>query len=241
MEIAEGLTPLIGVVEISSEVGLVAAGVFVIVFVIVCAVAYWIVRKGTPGPQGTTAWQFNMTRQLPVSKPAFDRVAHLTAKAIAPPTISPEKRLMIENLAPVRNALAVFYRVTMVVSGLCVIGGSIVLFRQADSGNMLGLPAAIILLLGLGALLSGLNPNRTIDPVAPLDRELFKNIHVHVSNQPLTIDLNRFDLMKAGEMFRQGSSPSEVARAVYPHYNELSDTDKGVVEEALAQWLNRDV
>ncbi len=40
----------------------------------------------------------------------------------------------------------------MVAAGLFGVGVSVWMFRQADSGNMMGLPAAIILLLSLGAI-----------------------------------------------------------------------------------------
>lgn len=58
---------------------------------------------------------------------------------------------------------------------------------------------------------------------------------MQISKQPLTIDLGELDLIKAGEMLRRGSPPDEIARAVFPAYDTLTELEKGAVLEALAQ------
>jgi hypothetical protein len=225
--------PLVAVVEIGSTAGVLAFAVFVITFVIVCAV-FWLFRQGKAGPRGATTWRVDATRQLPVEKPTFDALASLTEEALASRPVTPAAREAAQSLGRVRDTVARLYRITMTLVGVCGIAFSIVLFRQADSGNMLGLPAGIVLLLSLGALGSGLIPSRTVDPVAPIDPELFKNIHVHASTQPMEIRLDRVDLIRASEMLRAGASPADVARAIHPDYDTLQEFEKTAVQHAIA-------
>lgn len=225
--------PLIALVEVGSAAAVLAGAVFVITFVIVCA-AFWLFRGRSAGPRGGTTWRFDAARQLDVDKPTFDALANLTETALARPPVTAATREAVDSLDRVRKTVAGLYRTTMTLVGVCGIGLSIVLFRQADSGNMLGLPAGIILLLSLGALGSGLIPNRTVDPVAPLDPELFKNIHVRTSMQPLEIRLDHVDLSRAKELLRAGASREDVARTLYPDYDALPEADQRAVQLAIA-------
>lgn len=151
------LTPRIfAVVEIGSDLSglLLLGGVFIATFILVLA-AYWLIVRSKPGPQGTTTWQLDMSSRLPVSKATFDQIASTTAKALSRPKITPETRTFLRRLDHARGALAGVYRIAriaMIAMGLFGVGVSVWMFRQADSGNMMGLPAAIILLISLGAI-----------------------------------------------------------------------------------------
>lgn len=236
----EDSTSVFAVVELGSQVGLIAAAVFVAVFGIVCVVAWLLLRTARPGPRGATNWEFNLTHQLPVSKPTFERLAHVAERAFERPEIAPETRAGMESLKDVRNTLASGYQVTLILIGLGGVAAAIALFKQADPANMLGLPAGIILLLSLGALLSGLIPSRTVKPIEPLDRSLFKNVRVEVvSNQPLTIALGESEMARALAMLRQGASPDAIARSVYPQYDALGDREKTAVQQLLSEALRR--
>jgi hypothetical protein len=226
---------LFAVVEIGSQWVVLVLAVFVITFAVVAGALLWVLRRGKSGPQDTTTWQFDTTGRLPVGKRTFDNLAGLTEELVAPPAVSPETRQFVESLKPVRDTLATSIRVILIAAGLGGIAIAIALFRQADSSNMMGLPAGIVLLISLGALLSGLIPSRTIDPVKPLDRELLQKIRVQVSKQPLTINLTSSDLAKAAEIMRQGASLEEVARSIYPDYDALGRIERAAVQQALAQ------
>ena len=228
--------PLLAVVELGAGAAALLLAAFVLVLAAVCA-GVWFLSRGTPGPKGTTEWRANLSQQLPVSKPTFDRLADLTERAVRPPALAPETRAAIDSLGTLRKPLAVVYRGGLIVLGLGGLVLAFVLFRGADSANMQGLPAAIILLLSLGALGSGLIPNRTIDPVEPLDPDLFKNVHVQVSKQPLTVHLSPFELTRAKEMLRRGVPLDDIARAVHADYDTLEDVEKHAVQQMLAEAL----
>jgi hypothetical protein len=178
---------VIAVVEIDPVAGLVALAVLGVMIVVVGVGAWWLLRHLRPGRDGTS-WQLNATTRLPVSKPTLDRVASLADKTLAKPEVPPKTRALFDQLTSSRNTFAVVYRTILILAGLLGVAGAIGLFRQADSANMLGLPASIILLVSLGALLSGLIPSRTVKPIEPLDPALFKNVHVNVSTERITID-----------------------------------------------------
>ena len=228
--------PFVAVVEIGAGAAVLVLAVFILAVVGACAVL-WFLSRGTPGPRGTTQWRFDVTQELPVSKPTFDRLADLTERAMTPPALAPGTRAAIDGLGPLRKTLARIYRVALILIGLGGLGLSFVLFRGADSANMQGLPASIILLFSLGAIGSGLIPNRTVDPVEPLDPELFRNIHVLVSRDPLTVRLSQFELAKAKDMLRQGAALDDIARAVYAAYDTLGDSEKRAVQQTLAEAL----
>jgi hypothetical protein len=229
---------IFAVVELASLTGLVAAAVFLVVFAIVCIVAWWLLRMLRPGSPGPTTWELNFTHQLPVSGSTAGRIADITERAMRRPDIAPETRARLDALRETRQTVASFYRSALTLIGLAGAAAAVALFTQADSANMLGLPAAIILLLSLGALLKGVIPSRTVKPLASLDPSLFRNVHVEVaSNQPLTINLGESDMAKAMAMLREGASPDAIARALHPQYDALGNLEKRAVEQALSQAL----
>ena len=179
---------VIAVVEIDPVAGLVALAVFAVVVVVLGVGAWWLLRNLRASPREGRSWQLNVTSRLPVSKGTFDRVTRLTEQRLAKPEVTPETRAFVDRLADTRDAIAVVNRAILILVGLLGVAGAIGLFRQADSANMLGLPASIILLVSLGALLSGLIPSRTVKPIEPLDPALFKNVDVNVSTERITID-----------------------------------------------------
>jgi hypothetical protein len=228
----------IAVVELASQGRLIAAAVFIGVFAFVCFVAWLLLRTVTRGDAAT--WELNFTQQLPVSKPTFERIAHFSQRAVARPEVSSETCARLDNLQDVRNTLASGYRAAMVLIGLGGVAAAVALVRQSDSANMLGLPAGIILLLSLGALLSGLVPSRVVTPSKPLDPALFKNVRVEVvQNQPLTISLGEPEMANALAMRRQGASLDAIARSVYPPYDGLSRVERAAVQQGLAESLRR--
>jgi hypothetical protein len=233
---------LLAVVEISDSPAMLAVVVSIAALFAVLAIfaLIWLIRNARSGADGSTTWQVNLARPIEVEKPTFDRIVDLTQRAVERPVVTPETREFVEHLGQTRNALAIVVRVGLILGGLLGIALSIVLFRQADSANMMGLPAGIILLVSLGTLLSGIIPSSTIKPtLEPLDPGLLDKFDVQVRTQPLTVNLSQFDVMKMNEMVRGGSSMEEVARAIYPGYDRLSETDKSAIRHALAEAQDR--
>jgi hypothetical protein len=236
----DGPLSTIAVVELASQGGLLAAVVFIIVFAVVCVVAWLLLRTARPGARDAPTWELNFTHQLPVSKPTFERIAHVSQRAVARPRVSPETRARLDSLQDVRNTLASAYRAAMLLIGLGGVAAAVALFRQSDSANMLGLPAGIVLLLSLGALLAGLFPSRTATPIEPLDTSLFENVRVEViQKQPLTLSLGEPEMAKALAMHRQGASLDAIARSVHPQYDGLSSVEQAAVQQGLAEALRR--
>ena len=236
------MSQIVAVVEIGSDPTtlLLIVGVFLATFVLIVIAAYWLVRQSQPGPHGTTTWRLDVSPHLPVSKPTFDRVVRATDAALSRPRITPETRRSLDRLAGARKTFVSFYRVSMIVIGLAGVVVSVLWFREADSANMMGLPAAIVLLFSLGAILNGLIPSRTIDPIDPIDPALLDKIDVQVSTRPLTVELGESDFRKAADMRQNGSSPDEVARAVYPGYDGSDEFTRKAVRTVLEQALRAD-
>jgi hypothetical protein len=228
--------PLIAVVEIGPGAAAILLAVVALIAVGLGG-AFWLLSRGRRGPHGTTEWRFDFAGELPVGKPALDRLATLTEAALAPPALAPETRAAVDSLGSLRRTLAGIYRAALIVGGIGGLVLAFVLFRGADAANMQGLPAAIVLLLSLGALFSGLIPSRTVDPVTPVDPDLFKNISVQVSRQPLTVHLSQFELIRAKEMLRQGATLDAIARAVVAEYDRLGGPEKHAIQQTLAKAL----
>ena len=233
---------ILAVVEIGSDPTtlLLIVGVFLATFILVAVAAYWLVRQSHPGPQGTTTWRLDVSQRLPVSRRTFDQLASVTDAALSRPQVTPETRRSLDRLAGARKTFVSFYRITMIAIGLFGVGVSVLWFREADSANMMGLPAAIVLLLSLGAILNGLIPSRTVDPIDPIDPALLDKIDVQVSTRPLTVELDESDLRRAADMRRHGSSSDEVARAVYPGYDGADEFTRKAVRTMLEQALKAD-
>lgn len=214
--------------------------VFVFTILLVCLIAYLLLAKRKPGPQGASTWEFNLGGRLPVSKATFDRISNATATAVSKPEVAPEKLARLDGLARTRGTFVKVYRGLMIAVGLVGLGVAVSLFRDATPGNMLGLPAAIVLLLSLGALLSGLIPSRSIVGVEPIDSGLLDRIDVQVTRQqPLTVSLSAWDLQRVTESLRQGLSIADGARLVYPGYDRLDDFGKRALESALEQSVKK--
>lgn len=142
-------------------------------------------------------------------------------------------------MARTRKTIATGYRLGLVVAGLAGIALSIAIYMDYRDDEMILLPVAIIFLLSLGVLFSGLIPSRTVDPIEPIDRELLKNIDVDVTSQPLTIQLDDAFTTKAREMLERGMSPAEVAALITPAYDRLDDRERQAVKEAIAMLRHR--
>jgi hypothetical protein len=236
--------PVFAVVEIGGvPMLLLIAGVFIVTFVGVCAAAYLLlVKRRTDGT--ATTWKVQLQSGLPVSKRTFEWISRGTAAAMARPQISAATRAQLEQLGQVRAVFVPIYRVLMIVVGLAGLTAGILLLRSHTPANMLGLPAAIVLLLSLGALLKGLVPGPSIVPMDPLDPALLdqfkEKINVQViTSPPLTVRLSTSDIRQAADMLRRGVPIADAARAVHPGYADLSEMDKRSVEVAIAQATGR--
>jgi hypothetical protein len=129
----------------------------------------------------------------------------------------------------------------MIVVGLIGLAGSAALFHTHTPGNMHGLPGAIILLLALGALLSGLIPGPSVAPdMEPIDRRLLDKIKVRVTtSEPRAISLTAADLERGAALVRQGRDISDAARAAYRDYDALDEPEKRAMESMLAQAIEK--
>jgi hypothetical protein len=122
----------------------------------------------------------------------------------------------------------------MMIVGVAGMIASAFLFRDATPGNMLGLPASIVLLLALGAFLSGLLPSRSIVGVEPIDRALLDKLNFRVArSDPRVMSLSELDIERAADNLRAGASIEEAARQVYPEYEELDDFAKRALHSAV--------
>ena len=232
--------PVFTVVEIGDNpMLLLIAGVFVVTFITVCAVAYVLLAKRrTDGPGST--WKFDIQSRVPVSKHTFERIAHGAAAAAARPQISEATRAQLNQLDRARGVFVAVYRVLFIGVGLAGLTAGILLLRSHTSGNMHGLPGAIIVLLSLGALLKGIVPGPSVAPMEPLDQvhleQLKEKINAQVlTSEPLTVRLSAPEIQAASEMLRRGVPISDVLRTVYRGYTDLSESDRRALEFALRQ------
>ena len=224
-----------------SRVLFVVVGVFIVTFVLVCAVAYILLRRRSADSSQPSTWHFSFGTHLPVSKRTFDFTARQAAAAMSPPNVSAETRETLEGLARLRGVFAGVYRVLMMIVGLIGLVAAGALFHTHTPGNMHGLPGAIILLLALGALLSALVPPPSVAPdMEPIDRRLLDKIKVRVTtSEPRTISLTAADLERAAALVRQGRDISDAARAVCPEYDALDEPEKRAIESMLAQAIEK--
>jgi hypothetical protein len=231
---------LLGVVEIGGDPTLLIVGaVFIGTFIAVAAVGYLLLRKARTD-RTTPTWQFQLQTRLPVSKPTFDRISRATQAGLSTPATSPATRAQFDQLDRARSVCVSVYRVVMILVGLAGVTGGILLIRSHTPGNMQGLPGAIIVLVSLGALLNGLIPPRSIRPITPLDPALLdeakQKIRIQVSHAaPLHVTLSESDLQRAAESLRRGLPVADVARAVYPSYDNLDDMDRRALESLIRQ------
>ncbi len=232
------------VVDIAADpMLLLIGGVFIATFVAVCAVAYLIAQRRSKTPAGT--WTFQLHSRLPVSNTTFERLSRAAATATERPDISPATRAQLDQLGQLRSGFVSIYRVLMIFVGLAGLTAGALLLRSHTPANMNGLPGGIIVLLSLGALLSGLIPGPSIKPsVEPLEPALRDQLKQKmklqvITSPPLRVTLSESDMQRAVEMRRQGVPIAEVAHAVYPGYTGLGEADRQFVESAIAQAVQR--
>jgi len=235
------MSRLFAIVEIDGPLFLIIGGVFIVVFVVVSALAYLLLAKGRSTQSG---WHLNFRGRLPVSKPTFERMTAATAAARRVPDVSATTRARLDTLAGSRKTFVAVYRTVMIAVGLAGLMGAVFLLRSHTPGNMNGLPGGIILLLSLGALLNGLIPGPSIKPVELLDKDLRDQIRNKINVQvttaePLTLAVTENQLRRAAEMIRQGVSPEDAARAVAAANDSLSEADQQAIAAAVAHSLRR--
>ena len=228
---------VVAVVEIEGTAGMIILAVFVTVFLVVAALAWWIAHNMTVSTsKSPSTWRLSTDIPLPVSRQAtFDRLTDAVAKGASRPSLTPEQRHFVTGLSNTRRKLATGYRVGLVVVGVAGVALSIAIYRDYVDDEMILLPVAIIFLLSLGILLGGLIPSRTVDPIEPIDPDLLKKIQLNVTSQPLTVQLNDEVTARAMKMLSGGMTPADVARQVIPGYDHLDDRQRQEVERAIAR------
>lgn len=223
---------LIAVVEIEGTTGVIILAMFAIVFVIVAAVA-WAILRNVSRTRGAATWRSSTNIPLPVSQATFDQLARVGTKAISRPSLTPDQRQFVTGLATTRRKLATGYRLGLIIAGIGGVGLSIAIYLGYRDDEMILLPVGIIFLVSLGILLSGLIPNRTVDPIEPIDPELFRNVHMNVSTQPLAIQFDDATTQKAIELLKRGVGLESVAREITPGYDGLSEGEQRQVHDAV--------
>jgi hypothetical protein len=236
-----------------ASVELVVAAVFVTTFAIVGAVAYLLLFRGTTTDRETTAgtadragrlpgagstWSFEINGRLPMSRETSDRIVDAVGDAFRPPELSARQLQNVEPLAVIRGVAVKVYRGFFITVGLIGLIAAAFLFRAHTPANMIGLPAGIVLLLSLGALLNGLVPSRSVTGwTESLDfRPLLKKIHVDVHHaEPLRLSLTEAQSQRAIDLIRQGLPLSEAARTVYPDFDRLDAFARQAIESALQE------
>ncbi len=150
------------------------------------------------------------------------------------PKRTPETEAYLQDLKRTRGALLGVSRTLAIAGGVVLLGIAAALYRGAIPANMLLLPAGILALLGVGALLKGLTPERRIEPIDP---QLLDKVHITTSSAPLTVRLGQFDIDTAADLQRRGASMEEIARSVCPGYDALGAFEQAAVTRAIEQAL----
>ena len=235
--------PVFADVEIADNpVMLLVAAVFLLTFVAVCVIGFVAFSRGRREGAATT-WRLSSSG-LPVSQASFETLANETRAATAIPEVTPAVRETLYSLQSVRRGLAIFYRSGLIVAGLAGLAGGILLLRSHTPANMQGLPGAIIILLSLGALLSGLVPSRTVDPGDPLPpdmlRQMRDRISIQITDPAVTqVRLGESQLKRIADMVGAGSTMSDALRAVYPAYDGLSRAEQRWLESTVTTLMRR--
>ncbi len=210
-------------------------------FVGVYAVAYAaLVKRSREGDQ--TTWALQLGARLPLTKDNFARAAEATAAAVSVPEVTPATRASFERLDRARGTFVSIYRTILITVGLAGLVAGGLLVRSHTPGNMNGLPGAIVLLLALGALLTGLVPGPSVKPVEPLDPDLLWQMREKISvrtsiAEPIAVKLGEADIRRVSEMLRGGSSPDVALRAVYPNFDTLGDSEKRWLESTISSYV----
>ena len=232
---------VLAVVEINDPMLLVVAAIFILTFVSVCAVAYVVLAKRRRQGDQTT-WDLQMDARLPLTKDNFVRAVEATAAAVSVPEVTPATRANFERLDRARGTFVSIYRTILITVGLAGLVAGGLLVRSHTPGNMNGLPGAIVLLLALGALLTGLVPGPSVRPVEPLDPELLRQMREKISvrtitAEPITVKLGEADVRRISEMLRRGTSPGDALRAVYPDFDTLGESERRWLESMISNYV----
>lgn len=223
-------TAPLAVVEIESEWALLvlAAAVFLVVLAVVLAVAYLFMHvKRKPGHGGTSTFEVNLGGRVPVSKTTFDRLEKVTVAAFSRPEVTPEKRAYLDRLSRLRASALKMSRILLLFAGLGGLVIAVALWRDATTANMQLLPASIILLLSVGALLSAWVPSRSLGSSERIEPGLLERINVQVLRpEPTTLTLTEADIERFVQFTRQGLSPERAAQAAYPDFERLDEAEK---------------
>jgi hypothetical protein len=234
--------PSVFAVELSEDPGLLlVAGVFVLTFVLVCGVAYGLLLKGRRRGGGST-WHVQFGSELPVSKETFDAASHAVERAVTPPWASASTVATLDGLERVRRGFAWVYRTGFILGGIAGIGAGIMLLLSHTPANMQGLPGAILFLLGLGAMINGLIPPRSVANVEPLAPELLRQMREKISVEvktlePLEVKLGKSEIQRLSAMIIDGTPIGEALGDVYPAYEELSELVNRWLESTLSKHL----
>jgi hypothetical protein len=231
---------LVSVVEIDGTAGVIVLAVFVSVFLVVAGLAWLIVRNTTISTdKSTPGWRLSTNIPLPVSRPAaFDRLTDAMAKGASRPSLASAQRRFMAGLSNTRKKLATGHRLGLIVAGIGGIVLSMAIYRDYRDDEMILLPVAIIFLVSLGVLLSGVIPSRTVDPIEPIDPALLNNLQLNVSTEPLTIQFDDEFAKRAMDMLSSGISPEEVTRQIAPG-DGLDERTRQQVERAIALLRHR--
>lgn len=238
-----GPQPLFAVVNIEGTFAFVLAGMVLLVVVAFTVAVIWFVRVSrAPSPDGSPGLRVTSAARLPVSKGTFDILSKAAATAVSRPEITPERQAFLKRLDRTRGVAARTYRGLLIAIGLVGLAAGISLFRQATPANLLLLPALLVLLLSMGALLSGVIPSGTLaDRGRPVDRALLQKIHIGVQEgaNPLRVKLEESDIQRAAESLRLGLPLDDIARSVYSEYDRLEDFEKDAIRSALKEAVRR--
>lgn len=233
---------VLAVVEINDPMLLlVVAAIFVLTFVGVCAIAYAVLARRRPEGDHTT-WSLQLGAPLPLTKDKFVRAAEATAAAIAVPEVTPDTRASFERLDRARGAFVSIYRTIMITVGLAGLVAGGLLVRSHTPGNMNGLPGAVVLLLALGALVTGLVPGPSVKPVEPLDPELLRQMRENISvrtitAEPIVVKLGEADVRRVSEMLQRGSSAGDALRAVYADFDTWGESERRWLESTISNYV----
>ena len=234
-------TFVLAVVELNDPMLLLVVAIFIVTFVSVCALAYVVLAKRRRDGDQTTL-DLQLGARLPLTNENFARAAELTAAAVSVPEISPAARANLERLASVRGTFVSVYRTILIAVGLVGLVAGGLLLRSHTPANTNGLPGAIVLLLALGALLTGLVPGPTVRTVEPLDPELLRQMREKISvrvitAEPIAVKLGEADIRRVSEMLRRGSSTGDALRAVYPDFDTLGESEKRWLESTMSNYV----
>lgn len=230
--------PVFAVVETVGDgtLPLLVAGVFLVTFLIVFAVAYFLFANKTTEAPRTSTW-LDITGRLPAWKRAVNPTISAVSAALSNPPTTVEPPTRPEALPGAGSTFMLFYRGLMITTGLVGLLASFLMFTAATSAIRVRLLAAIVLVLSLVALWRGIIPGQKIAGLQTVDfRPRLDTLGAQVArHEPLTFSFDDSDVSRAADMVRQGLSVADAARAVYPEFDRLDGVVKQALESAVEQ------